>query len=105
MFQLARTSAPECESQRIGCIVWGWRSLQCEELRNRLGYRRLGCTTFTSDGALHLRWRGFNHFNLVIGSDEQRNAAHGTDCNSGLHVGLREDALNGDAIWSVLHNE
>jgi hypothetical protein len=105
MFHLARTSTPERESQRIGRIVWSWRRLQCKELCNRLRHCRLRCTTFAGDRALHLRWRCFNHFNLVIGSDEQRNATHGTDRDGGLHVGLREDALNGDAIWSVLHNE
>ena len=92
-------------SERIRRIVWGWRGLQREQLRNRFGYCRLRCTALSSNRALHLGRRRFDHFNLVVCSNEKRHSAHGTDRQSGLHVGLRKDALNGNSFWLVLLNE
>ena len=105
MRRFSCTSAPERQSERISRIVRGWRGLQREELCNRFGDCRLGCTALSSDRALHLGRRRFDHFNLVVGSNEKGYAAHGTDRHSGLHIGLRKDALNGNSFWLVLLNE
>ena len=101
MLHLARTSTPECQGERICGVVWGWRRLQSEELCNGLRHRRLGRAALTSNRALHFGRRGFNHFNLVIGGNQQGNATHGTNRHGGLHVGLRKDALNRDPVGAL----
>lgn len=79
MFHLARAGTPECQGESVGSIVWRWCRLQREELRNCLRYCRLGCATFTGNGALHFGWRGFDHFNLVIGGNQQGNPTNGAN--------------------------
>jgi hypothetical protein len=105
MLRFSCASTPERQSERISRIVWGGRCLKREQLRNRLGYCRLGCTALSSDRALHLGRRRFDHFNLVVCGNEEGHAAHSTDRYSGLHIGLRKDALNGNSFWLVLINE
>jgi hypothetical protein len=41
----------------------------------------------------------------VVCGNEEGHAAHSTDRYSGLHIGLRKDALNGNSFWLVLINE